>query len=585
MKLLTRLRSNSDGLLERASLSEIRGHLTTRTEKFMIDIKGSDIKTTELIESAVACSSQASSAAGSASVVIMSDNNLDLSGTEICDTFFEAETGMYVQTRTTMKTGETVEEGAGEAVGVVEGGEAGGKMGAVAVRNGVISGNNPDNMVARQVVDDGGFARRLTKDELFALKQVRKVERDNHARNHISANNRGHNSSEMSVLFWKSDTEDSSSDGGFLMETFVAIYQDVKRRMPSATPRITKNKKLEIKVSAAQELAIVRSWTTIGGIGVKPYENSPPQLWGRITGVHHQLPEAAIEECLRSQGVCKVRRVQYTVFLESGEGRKVEKRNTDKMDIQFDTSLRGTVNILGCNHEVTLKAPLPTQCTKCLKYNHRKDECQESAICARCGETGHMAIICRKVMRCVNCHLPHNALSTSCMVNKAWSNIANNKYVQRVMESTNAIVETSLTNDNGPAEPVATSEIPSGLSGGQANRSQELKSKNSYWQAVRNLTFNMSDGSATHVKLQADKPAVPRHMLPQAAMTPSATRQERHLRSTVQHSHDKIEEMKLKMKKVWEMMTEFLKTYGDKFPEIKMLVGIVELMSEVFTAC
>lgn len=120
------------------------------------------------------------------------------------------------------------------------------------------------------MVDDGRFARRLTKDELFALKQVRKVEREGQFRTNSARGGKG-TYPEISVLFRRKDTSDSQLDGRFVIESFVPIYQDVKTMLPGATPRLTKNNKLEILVSNTVELAVFKSWVTVAGLSVKLY--------------------------------------------------------------------------------------------------------------------------------------------------------------------------------------------------------------------------------------------------------------------------------------------------------------------------
>lgn len=53
----------------------------------------------------------------------------------------------------------------------------------------------------------------------------------------------------------------------------------------------------------------------------------------------------------------------------------MDKRNTDKVDLQ-----KGVIELVGRIQEVTLQAPHPGQCTKSLRFNHKKDKCSMSVL-------------------------------------------------------------------------------------------------------------------------------------------------------------------------------------------------------------
>ncbi len=59
--------------------------------------------------------------------------------------------------------------------------------------------------------------------------------------------------------------------------------------------------------------------------------------------------------------------------------------------------------------------PNPMRCFKCHKFGHHRDTCKKDAVCARCGQAGHIddkayeALAC-----CVNCKENHNAYSKEC---------------------------------------------------------------------------------------------------------------------------------------------------------------------------
>lgn len=357
---------------------------------------------------------------------------------------------------------------------------------------------------------------------------------------------------------------DNKDDGGFIEESFMDIFVDVQSKIPGAQLKITKTMKLVIEVQSRQLHEVVKSWKKIGGIDVERHEEGNTPLWGRIEGVHPQLNEQALGKLLADQGVIKVRRIQYSVTLHGSTGTKIEKRNSDKVDLQFEGTIKGEVNLVGTKYEVTLQAPHPRQCTKCLRFNHKKEQCSVSAaaLCARCGESGHLQATCKKVPRCINCHLQHSAMSTSCAIYKTWANEAAGRYVAKVQRTTNSAVVTKTSQE---------SSIPQSQS--VSSSSTAVCSTSSYASVTKKSLVNENNEVICHVR-EEKKIQIGRKLPVKATQETKKNREtdERKL---------KDDETKKKLNRLWAVLTEFLESYGEKYPEMKLLVKVMKEIESI----
>lgn len=438
--------------------------------------------------------------------------------------------------------------------------------------------------------EDGGFTTRLTKEQLYALRQVRNIEKlqERQMRAEESGGT-GRSEGMLSATFYVEGSENPKTNGGFNQDLFVPVFIALKGFMPKAEPRVTKNGKLEIKVHTQDELSSLFRWEKLKVLKMKAYGTTEMPLWGSIEGVHHQLPEGVLGEELKKQGVCEVRRVQRSVRLFHQDGTKYEKRNTERVDIRFESAIRGTVMLWGESYEVTLKGPHPMQCTKCLRYNHKKDECREtSELCARCGEAGHMSKACTKSPRCLNCHLPHSALSQACGVYKAWSNVASSNYVSKVMRKTESTVQIMGMQKFSSPKPVDESQGATPAAASQGQTWSQSKSPTFAEITQRSLVMTDSTG-ATQVVCK-----IPQDKTPLAGLRKPQHKAEVVRRDNIPSPRDgpneraekaeaTVRQLKEKTKKIWKMVTAVIKTLGSRFPEIRDLIDALGDMSDIIT--
>lgn len=297
-------------------------------------------------------------------------------------------------------------------------------------------------------------------------------------------------------------------------------------------------------------------------------------MWGRIEGVHYQFSEEGILAQLVSQGVEKVRRVQYTAFQRGSESVRAEKRNTDKVDLKFIGGIRKEISFLGQSHQVTLIAPPPIQCMKCLRFNHRKDTCvAKDIICATCGQAGHMATQCQRRPHCCNCKQNHHAMSTSCPIYQIWANAAKEKYECSLIEQTRGrIVSTVQPQIRNDSQSVAHNPV-------EVQTQGEPRSK-SYAEVVekRQIVVMGENGEEVIVGQLAPKAQI-KAAKPRVVLNPHSREE---IKDTSKGGSGKIEKgkeskvLKVKIDGFIEKLVSFLKALEGKYPEIGLLLVLIE---------
>lgn len=448
--------------------------------------------------------------------------------------------------------------------------------------------------------DDTGFSRVLTSRERESARKIQAAEKA--AAESLRAKGApkmgGRNPGEFSTVFERTGGDSTS----FLQEHFISVYLAIKEMMPNAFPRITnKGGRLEIWVHTREENEKVKNWTELGDVGVRACPNGEVYMWGRIENVHYQFSEETIMSFLAKQGVAKVRRVQYTRHLAGADSLKAIKVNTDKVDIQFAGEIKKQVTIGSEAFDVTLVAPAPIQCTKCLKFSHKKDECSAQELtCATCGQSGHVTTSCKNAPCCVNCKLRHHALSTRCPVYQAWANAARRKYENKVMESTKGTIVDRK--EVPPAHQATTSLAP---------RAPVLETGCSFADkvAARELVVHNDDGSqevickvqvsATHAKksLQKrrnstlEKARLERTKTIETAKESKGPKPDKEHTKRAEKLDKNVEELngkayserkrQEKLEKLWEKGLTFLKSLTSKYPEIALLIIILEEAAEL----
>lgn len=446
--------------------------------------------------------------------------------------------------------------------------------------------------------NDIGFTRVLTARERESARKIQAAEKAAAASLRAIGAPRmgGRNPGEFSTVFERTGEEASE----FPQESFVSVYMAIGKLIPNAFPRITKKGgKLEVWVHTKEENEKVKKWTKLGGVGVRACLNGEMSMWGRIENVHYQFSEETIMGFLRQQGVSRVRRVQYTRHLAGAESLQAIKVNTDKVDIQFEGEIKKQVTIAGETFDVTLAAPPPIQCTKCLKFNHKKDECTAQELtCATCGQLGHMTTSCKNAPNCVNCKLKHHALSTRCPVYQAWANAARRKYENKVMESTNGeIVERMVAQ---PAHRPTTRQAASatGIEAGisfadkvvaralvvqKEDGSQEVicnvqEIKSNAQKSLQHRTKSRQEQANSEVVKESDTE--------RAAYEPGRGQMNKieNKEKVKQEQNGKTDDERKKQEKLgilWEKCMTFLRSLTVKYPEIGLLIIILEEAAEL----
>lgn len=219
---------------------------------------------------------------------------------------------------------------------------------------------------------------------------------------------------------------------------FRQTYKDVRVKLPLAMPRVDKEGRLEIWVQTKEEIDDALKMNQLADLTVcgvfEERKDLSLQLWGRISGVHPQFTEDDIMDELRNYDVMKVRRKTYVRRMMDSNGEtKMSVANTGTVDILFQSRISSKVDICGDMFEVTLLAPVPLRCHRCLKFGHKIGECSEQKErCWKCGTTGHKGSMCRKELRCVNCNGEHSSSSSHCPVFIAKLNGNKQRYETRV---------------------------------------------------------------------------------------------------------------------------------------------------------
>lgn len=304
------------------------------------------------------------------------------------------------------------------------------------------------------------------------------------------------------VVFMAGETDGDMVEGAFknVNGLLIKIMKDVREKIPDAWPSISESgNELKISVKTEEEREQAMKWVNVAGICVRCVRSNNPShvaLWGRIERVHSQLTEDDIMSELKNQGVGRVRRVQRPRRMENGNGDVVTTMvNTATVDIMFQTGIRESVNIIGELFRVTLLAPEPKQCLKCLTYGHYKSECQQREVCRRCGKEGHMMNACTERMpKCVNCGGEHVSTYKGCRVYQEIAEIKQRAYERRVRLSIGAVVETRKSR---PKEVKPTPEEKKRDENCESGEGGTVAKKVLYTQVVkRNLVKKGADGDS-----------------------------------------------------------------------------------------
>ena len=113
---------------------------------------------------------------------------------------------------------------------------------------------------------------------------------------------------------------------------------------------------------------------------------------------------------LRNQGISKAKRITIQ--------RDGQIRPTNTIILTFESHVPPKQIKAGhLNVKVDLYIPQPTQCFKCQRFGHHRQNCNINNTCPRCGEEGHIEtreIQCQKNPKCVNCGENHSAYSKDC---------------------------------------------------------------------------------------------------------------------------------------------------------------------------
>lgn len=434
----------------------------------------------------------------------------------------------------------------------------------------MVKGSDREEATGSKITDGDGFCRKVTSDERFSQRAKSRAERETQYKREFSTMRSARQSAEkLSVVFCVKGRE-TADDGGFMKNDFLSILKSIREKDRSASPRVTNKNRLEVIVESLEQEAKVKMWTTISGIEVTRLQSRNAALWGRIENVHTQLTEEDLLKELRNQGIVQVRRVTYTGFMYDKDGtRCATKRNTDKVDLQFESVIMPSVEIVGCHHTVTLKSPAPRQCMKCLKYGHIKAECKEDTeVCIRCSQKGHMASACQNEVRCVNCHLNHHALSASCAVHQIWAKAGAARYESRVTQQMSAKAVIANVNEETRTSSSAQNQPSSGSSQDKSYASVARKlidaQENVLCMLPATRPFAVKKPTSTQ---KNDRPAGGKELT----------------RDTISKQVTwKVDPLLKVVRKLLSRFSEMVKKHSEKFPEMVMMTEILEEMSNFF---
>ena len=121
-----------------------------------------------------------------------------------------------------------------------------------------------------------------------------------------------------------------------------------------------------------------------------------------------------LRDCSETEIVEEMANVTHARRISVRRGEDMVK--TDTIVLTFDSPKPPTTIRAGyLSLNVRPYIPTPMRCYKCHRYGHGKEYCKKtSAVCVRCGKTGHPEADCSADPFCINCRGDHPASSKSC---------------------------------------------------------------------------------------------------------------------------------------------------------------------------
>lgn len=166
----------------------------------------------------------------------------------------------------------------------------------------------------------------------------------------------------------------------------------------------TRKNVLAIDVTHAAALNTLRNVTDLDGMKVRSHIPLGSDIvTGVIYDVDSAIPSSDLEVLVKPASEADV--IASVTRLGSSRCLKI---------VFKGDCLPSYVKVGHFRHPVRPFVPKPLQCLKCMRLGHVRSVCENAAVCSRCAET-HSADDCRAtVLKCSNCHGPHEASSKDC---------------------------------------------------------------------------------------------------------------------------------------------------------------------------